>query len=165
MPPTVNPPKPSILDKLLAPLPGQRERQSFFVPRVDRFSEGDLRAAIRRDIAWLLNEVQFGAAVPLDDYPEVHTAVLNHGLPDVVGRSIDQTGMAERAGQIVAAVRAFEQRLRPDTVRVTFESARADSDNRLHFTIQGEIRNAIEESWLELATSISLDDGHVEVAR
>jgi len=160
---TVTPPKPSILDKLLAPLPGERERQPFHVPRLERFGERDLRATIQRDLAWLLNDIQFGAAVPLDDYPEVRTAVLNQGLPEIVGRALDTPSMRARADEIVAAVRAFEQRLRPDTVRVTFESARADSDNRLHFTIQGEIRNAVEEAWVEFSTTVDLADGHVEV--
>jgi len=160
---TVTPPKPSILDKLLAPLPGERERQPFHVPRLERFGERDLRATIQRDLAWLLNDIQFGAAVPLDDYPEVRTAVLNQGLPEIVGRALDTPSMRARADEIVAAVRAFEQRLRPESVRVTFDTSAVETHNTLHFSIEGEIRNAVEESWIELATTVDLDDGRVEV--
>ena len=160
---TVTPPKPSILDKLLAPLPGERDRQAFPVPRMERFGERELRATIQRDLAWLLNDIQFAAAVPLDEHEEVRTAVLNHGLPEIVGRALDVGTMRARADEIVGAIRAFEQRLRPETVRVTFDMRLVEAQNKLHFSIEGEIRNAVEESWIELATTIDLDDGRVEV--
>jgi len=160
---TVTPPKPSIFDKLLSPVTGERERQSFFVPRLGRFGEAELRAAIQRDLAWILNEIQFEAAVPLDDYPEVRSAVLNYGLPETVGRALDSVAMRKRADEIAAAVRAFEQRLRPESIRVSFDTRLVETHNKLHFSIEGEIRNAVEESWIELATTIDLDDGRVEV--
>lgn len=162
--PTATPPKPSILDKLLSPVADERERQPFYLPQLAQFSESALRATIQRDLGWMLNDIQFGAAVALDDYPEIATSVLNYGLPEIVGRALDNATVARRAEEIAIAVRAFEQRLRPETVRVTFDMRLVETHNKLHFAIQGEIRNAVEESWIELATTVDLDDGRVEVA-
>jgi type VI secretion system protein ImpF len=163
---TATPPKPSILDKLLggAIEEGARPHQHFPVPRLAGFGERELRQVIQRDIALLLNDVQFEAAIPLDDYPEVRTSVLNQGLPELTGRSLDRTTMAARGVEITAALRAFEQRLRPETIRVVFDSSRIEAENKLHFSISGEIRNALEESWVQFQSTVDLDDGRVEVA-
>ena len=163
---TATPPKPSILDKLLAGSieEGARAHQHFDVPRMDRFGERELRNVIQRDIAWLLNDIHFEAAVPLDDYPEVRTSVLNQGLPELLGRSLDSATMASRAAEITAALRAFEQRLKPETIRVTFDTSLIETQNKLHFAVTGEIRNALEESWVQFQTTVDLDDGRIEVA-
>jgi len=162
---TATPPKPSILDKLLggAIEEGVRPHQHFPVPRLDRFGENELRQVIQRDIALLLNDVYFEAAIPLDDYPEIRTSVLNQGLPELVGRALDRVAMAARAAEITVALRAFEQRLRPETIRVSFDTGRIAEDNKLHLTISGEIRNALEESWVLFQSTVDLDDGRVEV--
>ena len=162
---SATPPKPSILDKLLAGSieAGARAHQHFHVPRLDRFGESDLRAVIQRDVAFLLNDIQFEAAVPLDDYPEVRTSVLNQGLPELIGRALDKDTMARRSDEIKAALRAFEQRLRPESVTVIFDTSRIETENKLHFSISGEMRNAVEESWVQFNTTVDLDDGRVEV--
>ena len=162
---SATPPKPSVLDKLLAGSieAGAREHQHFHVPRLDRFGESDLRDVIQRDIIWLLNDIQFEAAVPLDDYPEVRTSVLNQGLPELIGRSLDSDTMKRRSEEITAALRAFEQRLRPETIQVVFDTSRIETENKLHFSISGEMRNALEESWVQFKTTVDLEDGRVEV--
>jgi type VI secretion system protein ImpF len=161
-----SPPKPSILDKLLAGSieAGAREHQHFHVPRLDRFGETDLRAVIQRDIVWLLNDIHFEATTSLEDYPEVRTSVLNQGLPELVGRSLDSVTLARRGEEVAAALRAFEQRIRPETIQVVFDTSRIEAENKLHFAIHGEIRNAVEESWVQFSTTVDLDDGRVEVA-
>jgi type VI secretion system protein ImpF len=163
---TATPPKPSILDKLLGGAIEEcaRPHQHFPVPRLAGFGERELRQVIQRDIALLLNDVQFEAAIPLDDYPEIRTSVLNQGLPELAGRSLDRATMAVRGAEITAALRAFEQRLRPETIKVMFDSSRIEAENKLHFSISGEIRNALEESWVQFQSTVDLDDGRVEVA-
>lgn len=160
------PPKPSILDKLLGGSleDGARAHQHFYVPRLDRFGEADLRAVIQRDIGWLLNDIQFEAAVALDDYPEIRTSVVNQGLPELTGRALDSATMIARGEEIRTALRAFEQRLRPETITVTFDTSQIEAENKLHFSIGGEIRSAREEAWVQFSTTVDLDDGRVEMA-
>lgn len=156
------PPKPSIFDKLISGS-GNRDRQPFYIPVLERFGEPELRASLQRDIAWLLNDIHFEAAVSLDDFPEIRTSVLNQGLPELVGRSLEAPAMLRRAAEVTTAIRAFEQRLRPDTVVVRFDSTKVDTQNKLHFSVHGEIRNAMEENWIEFTTTVDLDDGRVEI--
>ena len=107
---------------------------------------------------------RFEASVPLDDYPEVRTSVVNQGLPELIGRALDAPTMAQRGREVAAALRAFEQRLRPETIEVVFDTSLVEAENKLYFRISGEIRNAIEESWIQFQTTVDLDDGRVEVA-
>jgi len=162
--------KPSVLDKLIAGMGRRRADGSIdnppcFVPDLQNFTEQQLRDCVRRDVAWLLNDTHFEAAVDLTDYPEIRTSVLNQGLPDLANLLVHGSSQVQRAADITKAIIAFEQRLQPETVRVSIGSGTVDNENKLHFSIAGELRNALEEAWVELLTSVRLDDGHVEVAK
>ncbi len=158
--------KPSLLDKLMCDMAKEQGSRAlpYYVPPITRYTEREVRNCIQRDIAWLLNDICFAAAVSLDDYPEVATSVLNFGLPELTGRSIDQSSLVSRSLEIANAIKAYEERLRPDTINVHFDSNMVDTDNKLRFSISGEIRNALDEAWIEFNTTVDLDDGHVEVA-
>ncbi len=160
--------KASLLDKLISDIghdraDAGRDRLPYYIPNVDRFDERELRSCVRRDVAWVMNDINFAAAVNLADYPEVATSVLNYGLPELTGRSLDRNAMLARTDEITAALIAFEERLRPDSVRVMFDEGLIEHENKLRFSINGEMRNAVEESWIELKSTIDLDDGHVDV--
>ena len=166
---TMTPLKPSILDKLIGDLSrvrsdGSRDLLPCYVPRLDRFNEDELRACVRRDIEWLLNVVHFEASVELDDYPEVATSVLNHGLPELVGRSIDRQALVERSAELVAAVKAYEPRLIPGSVEVLLAEGEIGFENRLRFIIQGHLMNSIDDGYIALYTAVDLDTGNVEIS-
>jgi type VI secretion system protein ImpF len=165
---SLTPLKPSILDKLIGDLSrvrsdGSRDLLPCFVPRLDRFNEDELRACVRRDIEWLLNVVYFESAVPLDDYPEIQSSVLNHGLPELIGRSIAKNALAARAAEIIAAVTAFEPRISPGSLEVLLEDGEIGFENRLRFVIQGNIVNATDDGFIALYTAVDLDTGNVEI--
>lgn len=165
----MTPLKPSILDKLIGDLSrvrsdGSRDLLPCFVPRLDRFNEEELRACVRRDIEWLLNVVHFQSAVSLADYPEIAGSVLNHGLPELIGRSLDRAGLAARATEIAAAIRIYEPRLIPGSVEVHLEDGEVGFENQLRFIIQGHLSNSIDDGFIALYTAIDLDTGNVEIA-
>lgn len=161
--------KPSVLDKLIAPLgrikgDGTRDVLPCFVAAVDNFGERDLKAVVIRDIAWIINDISFGTAVPLDLYPEIESSVLNQGVPDLTSMRVSRTSLEGRARDIATALRAFEPRLVASSVKVVFDSGEIDNENKVRFTILGELKGAIDERHVELKTSIALDSGEVEVS-
>lgn len=167
---TMTPLKPSILDKLIGDLSrvrsdGSRDLLPCFTPRLDRFNDDELRACVRRDIEWLLNVVHFQTAINLDDYPEVATSVLNHGLPELIGRTIDRTALARRSQEITDAVLAFEPRLIPGSVEVLLDEGEIGFENRLRFVIHGNLMNSIDDGFITLYTAIDLDTGNVEISQ
>lgn len=164
----MTPLKPSVLDKLIGDLSrvrsdGSRDLLPCFVPRLDRFNEDELRSCVRRDIEWLLNVVHFEAAVNLDDYPEIATSVLNHGLPELIGRSIDRPALARRSEEISNAVLAYEPRLIPGSIEVLLDEGEVGFENRLRFVIHGHLMNSVDDGFIALYTAIDLDTGNVEI--
>jgi type VI secretion system protein ImpF len=166
---TMTPLKPSVLDKLIGDLARQRSDGSrdplpCFTPRLDRFNDDELRACVRRDIEWLLNVVHFEAAVSLAKYPEVATSVLNHGLPELIGRAIDRNALVRRSAEITSAILAFEPRLIPGSIEVLLDEGEVGFENRLRFVIHGNLMNSIDDGFIALYTAIDLDTGNVEIS-
>lgn len=160
--------KPSVLDKLLAPLgrvkgDGSRDVLPCHIAATDNFNERDLKAVVIRDIAWIINDISFGTAVPLDEYPEVASSVLNQGVPDLTSMRVVRASLESRARDIATALRAFEPRLVSNTVKVVVDSGEIDNENKVRFTIKGELKGALDERHVELKTAVALDSGEVEV--
>lgn len=161
--------KPSVLDKLIAPLgrvkgDGTRDVLPCHIAAVDNFGERDLKAVVIRDIAWIINDINFASAMPIDEYPEIATSVLNQGVPDLTALRVAQSSLESRARDIATALRAFEPRLVPGTLQVTFDTSEIDNENKVRFTILGELKGAIDERHVELKTAVALDSGEVEVS-
>ncbi len=161
--------KPSVIDKLIGGLArtrgdGSRDVAPCYIASLDRFSETELRNCVIRDIAWILNDIQFAAAVPLDDYPEVKTSILNQGVPDLASMTVNRDAFNRRARDLTEAVRNFEPRLIAQSVTVSFDQATTDHENKLRFVIHGELKGAVDDRFVELKTAIALDTGEVEVA-
>ncbi|GGI68212.1 hypothetical protein GCM10007973_01640 [Polymorphobacter multimanifer] len=159
--------KPSVVDKLIGHLgrvkgDGSRDLLPCFIAPTEQFGERELRQVVIRDVAWLMNDISFATAVPIGDYPEIATSVLNQGISDLTALQMSRGSLERRAHDIVKALLAFEPRLVADTVKVTF-SGDIDNENKVRFTIQGELRGAIDERYIELKTAVSLDSGEVEV--
>ena len=160
--------KPSVLDKLIGDLArtkgdGQRDIAPCYIASLERFNEVELRNCVMRDIAWVLNDINLAAAIPLDDYPEVRTSVLNQGVPDLTSMTVNRDAFARRALDLADAVRNFEPRLVAQSVHVNFDKAIADDENKLRFSIQGELKGAIDDRYVEFKTSVALDTGEVVV--
>lgn len=161
--------KPSVIDKLISGLArtkgdGSRDLAPCYIATLDRFNEAELRKCVIRDIAWILNDIHFAAAVPLDDYPEVRTSVLNQGVPDLTSMTVNRGTFEQRARDLTEAIRNFEPRLIAQSVNVSFDKAVTDDENKLRFVIQGELRGAIDDRYVEFKTSVALDTGDVVVA-
>ena len=162
---TPTPLKPSIFDRLIGEL-GSTERRGAmlpcYVPRLDRFGESELRACLLRDIGWLLNDIRLDTAVSLEGYSEVSSSVINQGLPDLTGKSVDRDGLGERANQIAATLRRFEPRLEPHSIVVDVDGSRSVA-NQIQFQISGSIVSSRDDDRFVVATALDLDTGNVDV--
>lgn len=136
--------------------------RSFSVPQIERFNESSLRATVRRDLAWLLNTTSFEAAVDLESYPQVRTSVLNYGVPDLAGKSLNRRLLLQRARDIRNAVRAFEPRIDERTLRVELADT-AGQENSVTFQIEGDISSAVRAIPVKFMTDVESDTAAVTV--
>lgn len=124
----------SVLDRLIDLDPGS----SADPPRSWADSVRELRAAVRRDLEWLLNTRRIVEPVP-DAYPEVRRSVYHFGLPDIASLSGD-SGTARRRllRQIEECIQLFEPRL--TSVRVSAVEAKGEPRHQVRFVIEGMLR-------------------------
>ncbi|MEO1616202.1 MAG: type VI secretion system baseplate subunit TssE [Planctomycetota bacterium] len=151
---------PSLLDRLSDDNPKQKRESR------DRrvFSVNKLRAAVLRDLAWLLNTCHLAATEDLSDYPRVEKSVLNYGIPDLTGKTISGLQVIDVQRAIRQAILDFEPRILPETLEVRGKVDRDSvSSNSLTFEIEGELWSRPIPERLFLRTELDLETGSVNI--
>jgi type VI secretion system protein ImpF len=152
--------QPFLLDRLTDDTPGAvKESREKGV-----MSPQQLKVALLRDLAWLLNSPAPTADQGLVDFPNVAASVLNYGVTDLTGQTASGVGAAALERDILRAIQTFEPRLEKRSVSVHMLSEQDGvSPNTLALEIRGQvIANPLPES-LYLKTSVDLETGQIEV--
>jgi type VI secretion system protein ImpF len=153
--------QPALLDRLTDTAPEQR-RES---PDQQTLSMAQLRAAVLRDLAWLLNTTDLATSEELDDFPLAATSGLNFGIPGFTGLIGTSQALTRLETAIAAAIRAFEPRIRPDTLTVRARPAPAGQPMpAIIFEISGELWAQPVPQRLFLETAIELETRRAVVA-
>ena len=146
--------QPSLLDRLTDDAPDALREPS----DAQSLTMAQLRRAVLRDLAWLLNTTNLAATDGLPVEGHAARATLNFGVPGFTGL----IGGASRAKALEAAIanaiRTFEPRIRADSVVVRARAAQAtDPLNVLVFEIEGELWAQPVPVPLFLETSIEME--------
>ncbi len=126
----------------------------------------ELRAAVRRDLEWLLNtRLVLPAEIDdLDRFPEARRSILGFGLPDLTLFSPSSESDTQRVcGLIEEAVRTFEPRLLGRTVRCEFVPSTRIDDFLMHFKIQGTLYVEPIREQVEFDTSMDMNCGALKI--
>jgi type VI secretion system protein ImpF len=153
--------QPALLDRLTDDEPGRRTES-----REQRvLSQQRLRAALLRDLAWLLDTGHLETVHDLEAYPAVRRSVLNYGVPELTGLAIAgaDTAFIERA--VRQAIADFEPRIDPQGLSVSVETGEmAMGRKALVLRIEGSYWAQPAPQALYLKTEVDLDTGHVTVS-
>jgi type VI secretion system protein ImpF len=146
--------QPSLLDRLTDDAPEQRrealDRQSLTMAQ--------LRQAVLRDLAWLLNTTNLATTEEIERDSLTAASTLNFGIPGFSGQIGTSRRMNALESGIAAAIRAFEPRIRPESLRVRMRPP--DEDQRagsLVFEVEGELWAQPVPQQLFLETAIELE--------
>jgi type VI secretion system protein ImpF len=146
--------QPSLLDRLTDAAPENRKESG----DSQTLSMAELRRAVLRDLAWLLNTTNLAATEALEAYPRVAAATLNYGVPGFTGLVAAAERVSSLESAIAAAIRSYEPRIRPETVQV--RAREADGQHAvptLVFDIRGELWAQPVPQQLFLETSIDIE--------
>lgn len=146
----------SVLDRLIDPEPERRAEP----PLTRAQSLRELKAALRRDLEWLLNTRRVIEDAP-ESLKELEHSLYNYGLKDVSNlylRSPKDQDSILRA--VRAAITFFEPRLMG--VKVMLESS-ADETRGIHFTIEGLLRMDPAPEPVFFDTSLESNSGEYKV--
>jgi type VI secretion system protein ImpF len=120
----------SVLDRLVQS--GEPE------PRNWHESVRALKAAVLRDVEWLLNTRR--VTEPADaELPELQQSVYNYGLPDITSLTTDSS-VARRMllRHVESSIELFEPRLA--SVRVSERVVEGEGGRRVRFAVEGMLR-------------------------
>lgn len=120
-----------------------------------------LKAAVRRDLEWLLNTRQ-----PLDAPPggarELPRSLYNYGLPDIISMSISTLADREKLARVMETVLVnFEPRL--GSPKVKFVPSEEAKSHVLHFVIEGLLRVDPAPEYVTFDTVLELVSGAYDV--
>jgi type VI secretion system protein ImpF len=140
---------PSVLDRLMDE-----------APRVSREADGPAwsldraKAAVKRDLEWLLNSRQILASLP-DEPGHLGRSVLTYGLPDLASTSLSNPAdQARLCRAIVEAIARFEPRLAH--VEVILEPAR-EFERSVRFRIDAMLEVEPEPEPVSFDSVLRLD--------
>ncbi len=143
---------PSLLDRLTDNAPEARKESM----DQQTLTLQQLRQAVVRDLAWLLNTTNLGATDDLEPYPRAASSTINYGVPGFAGMTASNQAMDLEAA-IATAIRAYEPRIRPGSLRVKIREGGPDEGlPTLTFEIQGELWAQPVPQQLFLETSIDI---------
>lgn len=157
---------PCLLDRLTDEAPGCQVEPA----ESGLASQSRLRAAVLRDLGWLMNATRPGAAESLEAWPEARRSVLNYGLPALGGQTSSTLDLQALERVIREAILRFEPRLLADTLEVEadadalFQQHGLDGHNRVSLRISGQIRAQPMPLELLLRTEWDLETGQVSLS-
>lgn len=146
--------QPSLLDRLTDNAP-TRQKDG---PDSQSFSAAQFRQAVLRDLAALLNTSNLATIEDLSATPLVAKSTLNYGIPGFAGllQNTARSNALER--ELADAIRAYEPRIRPESLRVRAGSSDEGSATpALVFTIEGELWAQPVPQQLFLQTTIEVE--------
>ena len=153
--------QPALLDRLTD---NDRERRNE-AREHGAMNKDRLRAAVLRDLAWLLNATEHSGVDDWAAYPHAHRSVLNFGLPALSGQTASSLDTRTLEDMVQQAILDHEPRILPATLRVeaTTTASLLERHNLLSFRISGQLWAQPMPLELLLQTDIDLESGHVRV--
>lgn len=152
--------QPSLLDRLTDAHP-DREKESAADQVLD---QSELRAAVIRDLGFLLNCVSLEVVHDLDSYPRVRESVLNYGIPDFSGHTASGVKSLDVESGVVLAIRRFEPRFIRNSLKVSLHhDDEAMSANALIFEIEGAVFGQPAPFQVSLRSKLDLESGDISL--
>lgn len=147
--------QPSLLDRLTDDEPDRQQESRD--KRV--LSLKQLRAAVLRDLSWLLNTASLDTTEPLDEYPHVAQSVLNFGLVDQTGQTGSSLEPSELKKRVREAILRFEPRILPGSLTIDLVGA----GNTRVLEISGDLWTETVPDHLHVKTELDLEEGSFSV--
>jgi type VI secretion system protein ImpF len=151
--------QPALLDRLTDNEPTKRTERADAV----YVTETRLRAALLRDLGWLLNAVNATSHIDFDGLPEAERSVVNYGMAPLAGQLLSELDWKDVEMSIRRSILSFESRILPDTLVVALapSSASLNHHNTLQFEIRCQFWSMPYPLEMLLKTSLDLETGQV----
>lgn len=153
--------QPSLLDRLTDDDPtNPRESREQRVMSLQQ-----IRDAVQRDLAFLVNAGSLSTTEDLDEYPDVEHSVLNFGIPDMSGMTVHGANTEDLEKTLHQAIVDFEPRILQNSLQVRVITDPEEMHRRaMVFEIEGKLWAQPMPLRLFWNTEIDLETGDALVA-
>lgn len=150
---------PCLLDRLLDAAPGVPHEQ-----RVQRvMSPADYKAAVLRDLGWLLNSCRQREFQPVYEFPEAARSVINYGIRDLTGLTDEGIDDVQLEREIRDAILTWEPRIIGDSLHVRM-IREVQNPGRIAFEISGLLWSLPHPERLRVLTEVDLETGDCQLS-
>lgn len=151
--------QPALLDRLTDDEPIKRTERAEAV----YVNESRLRAALLRDLGWLLNSTNASGLIDFDGLPLAQRSVLNYGMEPLAGQLLSELDWPAVEASIRQCILNYEPRILADTLQVTLapSAATLNHHNTLQFEIRCQFWSMPYPMEMLLKTSLDLETGQV----
>jgi len=98
-----------------------------------------LKEYVKRDLSWLLNTVNLEALVDLEPFPRVKRSVLNYGVFELTGTSVNNINTLVLAKKITEIILCYEPRIIEDSLSVNISKQEEMTNRAIRFDIECDI--------------------------
>ena len=128
-------------------------------------SEAALQRTVSADLESLMNTINLEASVDLDEHDAVRRSILNYGFADVVHRTIDEIGVNDISEEIQTALRTYEPRLLPGSVRVARDWGVSADELKIRFVVRADLNCDPLNLPVEFVADLERDTGKITISR
>lgn len=128
-------------------------------------SEAQLRLHLEADLAALLNTIQLGSSVALDDAPYVKQSIVNYGFRDMSGISLAEIKTPAMARAIKQSLLDHEPRLVPASIEVEVKQAEGDNRQRLAIQVTAELMGDPVDIPLDFDAEVDVGAGKLKMSK
>ncbi|GAA5167582.1 type VI secretion system baseplate subunit TssE [Viridibacterium curvum] len=154
--------QPALLDRLTDNDPTNQQPE----PKERRMlSRSEFRAAVLRDLSFLLNAARPTDAEGLGAWPEAQKSVLNFGMPSFAGETASTLDIVDLERAVREALILFEPRINASSLRVqgVQEGSVLDWHNQISMRIEATVWAQPVPLDLLLRTDVDLETGQIDV--
>ncbi|MDQ8034428.1 type VI secretion system baseplate subunit TssE [Bordetella genomosp. 1] len=153
--------QPALLDRLMDDRPYERSEP----PGQAVMSHAQLRAAVLRDLRWLLNTVNLETTDDIGPFQWVGASTLNFGVRAMAGKRMSEIDWIDVEDAIRLAIVRFEPRILGDTVdvRCVTDTGKLEHYNVLTLSIRGMLWCEPHPLEFLFRSDIDLESGHIDL--
>ncbi|MFK7836769.1 MAG: type VI secretion system baseplate subunit TssE [Sulfitobacter sp.] len=135
------------------------------MPKRDALNEATLREHLQADLNALLDTIELGSAVPLDDLPHVRSSIINYGFRDLSNLSVTDIGKPQIKQAIRQSLINHEPRLVQQSIEVDVREPDDDNGQRASISVSAELMGDPIDIPLDFDAEIDMAAGKLKMSK
>lgn len=128
-------------------------------------TESALKENLAVDLVSLVNTIDLGSVVDLEEFPNVGRSVLNYGLYDIGHLTSEEGKVAEVGRNLMTALLQHEPRLKSETLHVERDETVDDVNQRIRLNVLAEMSSSPFDVPVEFVAEVDVGSGKVVLTR